>query len=1588
MMIQFIAMAAFICCLTPVFGNDNYHGSDDNISCNDNVQISIAGDCQGVSPSHFVEGTGTGPYLIKIGDNISGVAPTIIDDFSGIDWSNLIGVKDQEYTIIDGNSLSCWGTFSLETNVIPSADLSPCAFVEGSSFDITATLQAGATDTYTFEITDVCQSYNVAKGADGLKIQCPVTPADPTGWCTIDCDVEIKNSSGTVITALSGNGLPIGTYTVSVSANNPDFLGSYDLSIEVTDCGVPCENWCEGPPPSEFITLAELEDMLESSCMVHIDLFTEKVFKSGEICSPGGELVVVKYGGQYEAHGETVTVDLMTQAYRSLPIDLYVPGTIVIPSTGSGTGAQVCTGSGTLNPIFEFPGDIAINCGDDFTPAGIAGAKGDAAGWPRITDVHVDIPDSTTTCVERHVEIIIDTVYAPVEVSPGIWSNVMKVNKGLKDTLICTTTATGTFTNPKVPLSSGLYCNIFSTYEDIETAACGGGKKVVRYWKLIDWCTNMCYETKQIIEVTDIDSPTLVGTVKDAQAFQIDPATCSANLTISGPTFTDNCDDSPTVELELIDKATGIWISPDFVLVGEYTATYIAKDACGNASDPVTIDVSVTELLKPIAVCKDLVVSLTPDMDYVQDGIAKILAPNFDKGSHDHGCGEIANMEVIRMEDFESGEKITCDPYLEEQIVDPATTDKFGDDIPAVTAIVPVFGPDVKFCCADVGLDVQVVLRVYDGNDNYNDCMVNVTVQDKLSGGITCPNYTVSCLDFPDSPDSNLPTILKGSCDDLEVELISEEVNLDGCGSGRVLREWAATKNGVELSTCLQLVTVDPKGGFDPKEIKWPLHYTEDEFVTAYNKEPHPETGVCTVLAETTTLAMKGVLTCSDLENQELCHPSVPDRTCGLIGISHEDEVIVFDDEACEKIIRHWTVVDWCVYEPNTGGLQEDASGDTVIGCIDWCEDDACHGNYYFAYDSVVVDGYYTFDQIIKIIDDVAPTVDCEGLAASSSFDGSSCTGSITASAVGQDMGECPSTDLTWNIILKGADGRSIDIQSASSAIGETVNYAADGIAEGNYTVCFIAIDACGNSSEPCDVPVSISDTKAPTPICLQRLSTAVMQAGEPQIDIWAVDFNIKSEDNCTPIDDLRYSFSEDSIVGSMTFTCVDVTGFPVELQMWVWDNSDNKDFCFVEIRVEGDDACAEGRNLIANVAGYIQTEDGEMINGTDVMLSSSMPEYPVMSSTNMEGSYAFMDNPMYQNYELSADKNDDYMNGVSTLDLVLMNKHILGTSILQSPYKIIAADINNSGNVSASDLVQLRKLILGKIDELPNNSSWRFVDANQTFTNPYNPWPFTESIELINLEENLMDNDFVGVKIGDVNGTVTPNSFKRTEVRSNRAFVIETMDRIVKAGEEFNLEFTSENFMDIEGFQFTMHNENLEVMDISSTSIKIDNSNVGLFEGVTTFSYHTDDNSASTEQMFKIRMRSKTDGKISNMLKISSRITIAESYFKNDPTVANVKLEFIDSGLQSPESIVLYQNTPNPFSQNTTIAFDIPRDANLTLQIHDLSGKMVYDIQDNYMAGRNEIKLSKDILKSSGVYYYTLISDKSIDTKSMILLE
>ncbi|MCB0517928.1 MAG: T9SS type A sorting domain-containing protein [Lewinellaceae bacterium] len=172
-------------------------------------------------------------------------------------------------------------------------------------------------------------------------------------------------------------------------------------------------------------------------------------------------------------------------------------------------------------------------------------------------------------------------------------------------------------------------------------------------------------------------------------------------------------------------------------------------------------------------------------------------------------------------------------------------------------------------------------------------------------------------------------------------------------------------------------------------------------------------------------------------------------------------------------------------------------------------------------------------------------------------------------------------------------------------------------------------------------------------------------------------------------------------------------------------------------------------------LSGTITTEQGLGVQGVYV---SADPSGTIAALTDADGNYQ-LQVPAGSNVTIAPFNNMDPLNGVSTYDYVLITRHIDGIELLSSPYKIIAADVNNSGGVDMVDTMDIRNLILYFTPTFPNNTSWRFVDKSYVFPNPANPfaeaWP--EVIQLNNVGSDMAGLDFVAVKTGDVNGSAFP---------------------------------------------------------------------------------------------------------------------------------------------------------------------------------------------------------------------------------------
>jgi Cohesin domain len=401
-------------------------------------------------------------------------------------------------------------------------------------------------------------------------------------------------------------------------------------------------------------------------------------------------------------------------------------------------------------------------------------------------------------------------------------------------------------------------------------------------------------------------------------------------------------------------------------------------------------------------------------------------------------------------------------------------------------------------------------------------------------------------------------------------------------------------------------------------------------------------------------------------------------------------------------------------------------------------------------------------------------------------------------------------------------------------------------------------------------------------------------------------------------------------------------------------------------------------------LAGTISNEGNVGVEAVSVNINAP-GAFNQAVNTNSQGSYGL---PMLlgNDYTVTPALDTYPLNGVSTFDLVLISKHVLGSTLLNSPYKIIAADANNSKTVSTFDIVEIRKLILQITTDFPNNTSWRFVDKGYVFPNPANPFEevFPEIINLNDVADDCVNNNFVAVKIGDVNGSAATNfSSGSSEDRSNGTFELKAEDRSVAKGEEITVAFTAKE-LDVLGFQFTLNFDvnKLEVVEVKPGVAGEENFGYTMLkEGALTASWN---GTATDNSMFSVVFRANEIGKLSEMLSVNSRFTKAEAYNTNGDLL-NVQLNFNSKAAQE---FALYQNTPNPFKGVTTIGFNLPQAGHASLKITDVSGRVLKNIEGEFAEGYNEVQLNSNELAANGVVYYTLKTEAGTSTKRMLIVE
>jgi len=864
------------------------------------------------------------------------------------------------------------------------------------------------------------------------------------------------------------------------------------------------------------------------------------------------------------------------------------------------------------------------------------------------------------------------------------------------------------------------------------------------------------------------------------------------------------------------------------------------------------------------------------------------------------------------------------------------------------------WGEYVEFCCDDVGNEVMVAFRVTDKSGNSGTCMVRVLVQDKIPPKVICPpDITVDCrfdwdpnnldvfgsvvkydsLRMPIVIDSDTvrfsgPAIDGLASDNCPMIIIDsmDMSNLDQCGEGWLWRYFMVEDAQGQLSpSCRQRITFVNPTPFAYEDIIWPADLDTVNVCTDFVF--HPD-----FLADTFSYPrFKG------------------ESECSLVGHTYKDHVIdnTGGNRGCFKILRKWKVIDWCQFD----GV-----------------------NY----------RKWEYEQVILVENNRTPVIASPCKDTVFCFFTNNCTPPpITLSERAID--DCtPIDELYWRYKIDlGNDGSFDIIEEGSNTL--TRSFPAD-----THRIKWFVEDLCGNETT-CEHLFELRNCKSPNAYCkpgviLELTPMDLDGDGTPDTEmaeLWASDLDDGSAHECGY--GVTFSFSPDTSDKVRWYDC-DSIGLRM-VSIYVTDRANgNQSICLTSVTIQDNnsvDVCPQTAN--GTISGLVVDRDSRPVNSVEALLpGAGLPD----EMTGTTGSYAFTDMPYGGAYVVEVRKNDDVLNGVSTSDLVRIQRHLLGMKEFDQPWQYIAADVNLSGQVTAADILDVRRVILGLNPIFTGDKSWRFIDSDYQFIDPNNPLEekFPETIEITAFDKDVTTS-WTGVKLGDIDNSVDPQGANgKTSTRSQIALNVN--NQWLKKYEETVVVVDASHLTDLEACQFTMEVD-IQKMEIVEVVPLQEGMNYGHFNlsmmhlGLLPFAW---DNAQeyTAGRLFSVRLRALVDVEVKEAMDLSGSITGAMALV--DGLEMDVDLRMLDSD-NVEKAISLFQNEPNPWSESTRISFFIPEDRNVDLSIVDANGRVVWQTNREFPSGYNSVSIKKSDLRASGVFYYQIKTGEFIASKKMLIL-
>ncbi|MEM9836067.1 MAG: M12 family metallo-peptidase [Bacteroidota bacterium] len=402
----------------------------------------------------------------------------------------------------------------------------------------------------------------------------------------------------------------------------------------------------------------------------------------------------------------------------------------------------------------------------------------------------------------------------------------------------------------------------------------------------------------------------------------------------------------------------------------------------------------------------------------------------------------------------------------------------------------------------------------------------------------------------------------------------------------------------------------------------------------------------------------------------------------------------------------------------------------------------------------------------------------------------------------------------------------------------------------------------------------------------------------------------------------------------------------------------------------------------LPDIGGYLLTEMGDSIAEITVAIASNTDTLWLM--TDSVGNYTGPDlNPdsSYVIYPVAPplDTNGNMAsNGVSILDILMIQQQILAASdtAILSPYQMIAADVDGNGQISLIDIIASVQVILGQSTTFPIGVSWRFIDADYVFPEPYNPWyePFPEYRLVDTVKADTMTNNFIGIKMGDLNASASAG----LAPEPSRSLTLSWEDATFKAGEMITLRGqlpVSAGPQDLSYFEVSFSDAlewSGELRVAGQKPLSVDDREAGKLR----FIWANLANQVQENEV-QIRFRARKNGRLSQAILPNDR----SLWLQKNGTYFRIKTEIspqITPQTAILEAVKLYPNPSNGLVElvlpATTVADEYQ------LQLLDLNGRVLQQLPLTVTDGTQRYRLDfrKNGSITSGTYVLRIQSQAS----------